>query len=504
MNVDTVHLLAQGFSVALTPENLFLCALGVIAGTLVGALPGIGPAGATAILLPATFKLGPAGALIMLAGIYYGTQYGGTITSVLMRIPGESSSVATMFDGHPLARQGKAGLALGLAAIGSFVGGTLSIIGLMVFGPPLAGLALALGPADYFSLMILALSLVSAFAGRSLIRALMSLVFGLLLALVGQDVMTGNPRLTFGVQGLLDGLDFLPVGVGMFGLCEIIESFEKKVEFELVKTDLGFFKVLPSLKHIRETLGAMLRGSAIGFLVGIFPGAGPTVSSFLAYGVEQRISKKPEEFGQGALAGVAAPETANNAATGGQMVPMLSLGLPSSPTMAILLASLIMFGLRPGPTLFQDAPDVVWGLMASMYIGNIMLVIINLAGIPLIVMIMDRVRGYLPLVILLLSVLGVYGYRNNILDVTVMLLFAVIGYGMRKLDFPETPAILGLLLGGPAESSLRQALVLSDGSLSVLVSRPVSAVFLGLTVVSLILPTLILRRKGLELSDQDG
>ncbi len=430
---EIVQFLGQGFQVALTPLNLFFCGLGVMIGTLVGALPGIGPTGAVAILLPASYQLGPAAALIMLCGIYYGTQYGGTITSVLMKIPGESSSVTTTFDGYPLAKQGKAGLALGLAAIGSFVGGTLSIIGLMILGPPLANLALMLGPADYFSLMVMALSLVSAFAGKSVVRALMSMVFGLLLALVGQDIMTGQPRLTFGVQGLLDGMDFLPVGVGMFGLCEIIESFEKKEDFELVKTDLGFFSVLPSLKDIKETFGSMIRGTIIGFLVGIFPGAGPTVSSFLSYGVEQRISKHPEKFGQGALVGVAAPETANNAATGGQMVPMLSLGLPSSPTIAILLASLIMFGLRPGPTLFSDAPDVVWGLMASMYVGNTMLVIINLACIPLIVMLMDRIRGYLPLVILLLSVMGVYGYRNNVVDVTIMLLFALIGYWMRKL-----------------------------------------------------------------------
>jgi putative tricarboxylic transport membrane protein len=500
--METLHLLAQGFYVALTPENLFLCAVGVIAGTLVGALPGIGPAGATAILLPATFKLGPVGSLIMLAGIYYGTQYGGTITSVLMKIPGESASVVTMFDGNPLARQGKAGLALGLAAIGSFVGGTLSIVGLMMFGPPLANLALMLGPAEYFSLMVMALSLVSAFTGRSLVRALISMVFGLLLSLVGQDVMTGNPRLTFGMTGLLDGLDFLPVGVGLFGLCEIIQSFEKKQEYEIIKTDLGFFSVLPSLKQIRETFGSMLRGTGIGFLVGLFPGAGPTVSSFLAYGVEQRISKTPEEFGHGALVGVAAPETANNAATGGQMVPMLSLGLPSSPTTGILLAALIMFGLRPGPTLFTEAPDVVWGLMASMYIGNVMLVVINLAFIPLIVMMMDRIKGYLAIVILLLSVLGVYGYRNNVFDVWIMLTFALVGYGLRELDIPETPAILGLLLGGQAESSLRQALVLSDGSLSILVSRPISAAFLALTIVSLILPTIILRRKGIQTSDE--
>ncbi len=495
--MNVFQLLMQGFSVALTPENLLFCAIGVVSGTLVGALPGIGPAGATAILLPATFKLGPVGSLIMLAGIYYGTQYGGTITSVLMKIPGESASVVTMFDGYPLAKQGKAGLALGLAAIGSFVGGTLSIIGLMLFGPPLADMALMFGPAEYFSLMILALSLVSAFAGKSIVRALISTVFGLLLALVGQDVMTGNPRLTFGLQGLLDGIEFLPVGVGMFGLAEMIESFEKRQDFDLVKTNLSFFKVLPSFRAIRESIFPMLRGSVIGFFVGIFPGAGPTVSSFLSYGVEQKVSKSPGQFGKGALAGVAGPETANNAATGGAMVPMLSLGLPSSPTIAILLASLIMFGLKPGPSLFRDAPQVVWGLVASMYIGNLMLVVINLACIPLVVKLMDRIRGYLPIVILLLSVLGVYSYRNNVIDVAIMLLSALVGYAMRKLEFPEAPVILGLLLGGTAETSLRQALVMSDGSLAILLTRPISAIFLGLTIVSLFVPVL-LRRKQIE------
>jgi len=487
----------QGFSVALAPENLFLCAIGVISGTLVGALPGIGPAGATAILLPATFKLGPVGSLIMLAGIYYGTQYGGTITSVLMKIPGESASVVTMFDGYPLAKQGKAGLALGLAAIGSFVGGTFSIIGLMLFGPPLADMALMFGPAEYFSLMVLALSLVSAFAGKSIVRALISTVFGLLLALVGQDVMTGNPRLTFGLQGLLDGIEFLPVGVGMFGLAEMIESFEKRQDFDLIRTNLGFFKVLPSLHVIRKSILPMLRGTVIGFFVGIFPGAGPTVSSFLSYGIEQKVSKAPEQFGKGAFAGVAGPETANNAATGGAMIPMLSLGLPSSPTIAILLASLIMFGLKPGPSLFREAPQVVWGLVASMYIGNLMLVVINLACIPLVVRLMDRIRGYLPIVILLLSVLGVYSYRNNVIDVAIMLLFALVGYAMRKLEFPEAPVILGLLLGGTAETSLRQALVMSDGSLAILVTRPISVLFLGLTMVSLFVP-ILLRRKHIQ------
>ena len=493
--MGTIHLLLQGFAVALTPENLFLCAVGVVTGTVVGALPGIGSAGACAILLPATFRLGPVGSLIMLAGIFYGTQYGGTITSVLMKVPGESASVVTMFDGNPLARQGRAGVALGLAAIGSFAGGTLSIIGLMLFGPVLANMALELGPAEYFSLMVLSLSLVCAFTGKSIIRGLIATCLGLILALVGQDTMTGQPRLTFGLQQLLDGIEFLPVAVGMFGLSETIESFEQKEPMEMIKADLGFFKVLPSLRDLKESFFPMIRGTVIGFFIGIFPGAGPTISSFISYGLEQRLSRNPEKFGKGAIAGVAGPETANNAATGGAMVPMLSLGLPSSPSTAIMLAALIMFGLKPGPSLFREAPQLVWGLIGSMYIGNVMLVVINIACIPLIVLLMDRMKAYLPLAILLLSAFGVFSYRNSVFDIGIMLLFAVVGYGLRKIDFPPAPVILGVLLGGGAESSLRQAMVLSDGNPAVLVTRPISAVFLCLTLASLFFPTFVLRKR---------
>jgi putative tricarboxylic transport membrane protein len=412
-----------------------------------------------------------------------------------MKVPGESASVVTMFDGNPLAKQGRAGVALGLAAIGSFVGGTLSIVGLMLFGPVLANYALELGPAEHFSLMVLSLSLVCAFTGDSIVRGLIATCFGLILALVGQDIMTGQPRLTFDFQQLLDGIEFLPVAVGMFGLSETIESFEKKHSMEMIKADLGFFKVLPSLRDLGQSFWAMIRGTVIGFLIGIFPGAGPTISSFISYGMEQRISRNPEQFGKGALAGVAGPETANNAATGGALVPMLSLGLPSSPSTAIMLAALIMFGLKPGPSLFQEAPELVWGLIGSMYIGNVLLVIINLACIPLIVLFMDRIRAYLPLAILLLSAFGVYSYRNSVFDIGIMILFALVGYGMRKIEFPQAPVILGVLLGGAAESSLRQAMVMSDGNPAIFVTRPLSAAFLCLTLASLILPPIFLRKR---------
>jgi putative tricarboxylic transport membrane protein len=412
-----------------------------------------------------------------------------------MKVPGESASVVTMFDGNPLAKQGRAGVALGLAAIGSFVGGTLSIAGLMLFGPVLANYALELGPAEHFSLMVLSLSLVCAFTGESIVRGLIATCFGLILALVGQDIMTGQPRLTFGFQQLLDGIEFLPVAVGMFGLSETIESFEKKRPMEMIKADLGFFKVLPSLRDLGQSFWAMVRGTVIGFLIGIFPGAGPTISSFISYGMEQRISRNPEQFGKGALAGVAGPETANNAATGGALVPMLSLGLPSSPSTAIMLAALIMFGLKPGPSLFREAPELVWGLIGSLYIGNVLLVMINLACIPLIVLFMDRIRAYLPLAILLLSAFGVYSYRNSVFDIGIMILFALVGFGMRKIEFPQAPVILGVLLGGAAESSLRQAMVMSDGNPAIFVTRPLSAAFLCLTLASLILPPLFLRKR---------
>ncbi len=493
--METINYMLTGFTVALAAENLLFCAMGVFLGTIVGALPGLGPAGATAILLPATFKLNPVAGLIMLAGIYYGTQYGGTITAVLMNIPGESASVVTMIEGHVLAKKGKAGLALGIAAIGSFIGGTVSVVGLMIMGPYLANMALVFGPAEYFSLMVLALSLISAFTGRSLVRGLMATAFGLILSLVGRDVMTGEPRLTFGLQGLFDGIDFLPVSVGMFGISETIESFERRQTMEIIKADLRWHKILPSIRDLRESVYPILRGSIVGFFAGILPGAGATIASFLSYGIEHRVSKRPEQFGHGALAGIAGPETANNASTGGAMIPMMSLGIPGSPTTAILLGAFFMFGLKPGPSLYRDSPEIVWGLIASMYIGNVMLVVINIGFIPFIVKCMDRVRNYMPLLILLLAVFGVYSYRNSVFDVAIMLIFGLVGYVMGKLDFPQAPVILALLLGNMAESSLLQAMVISNGTLSILVTRPLSATFLFLTMCSLILPSIAFRKR---------
>lgn len=488
--MDTFQALLLGFQTALTPTNLFVCMVGILIGELVGALPGIGPTGAVAILLPASYQLGPAAALILLAGIYYGTQYGGTITSVLMNVPGESSSVVTTFDGYPMAKQGRAGIALGIAAIGSFVGGTLSVIGLMVLGPMLADYALAFGPPEYFALMVLALSLITAFTGKSLTRGLISTVFGLLIGCVGDDVISGDPRLTFGISGLLDGIQFLPVAVGLFGVSEMIESLLEKEGTEVIKVDVGWRKVLPSCSDMRQSTGAILRGSVLGFLVGVLPGAGATIASFLSYGLEQKVSKDPERFGHGAIEGVAGPETANNASTGGAFVPMLSLGIPGSGTTAVLLGGFLMFGLHPGPALFKEAPDVVWGLIASMYIGNVALVVINIGFIPLMVQIMDRISPYLRLLVVILAIMGVYSFRNTMLDVVVMLTFAVLGIFMKKFEFPLAPVVLGLILGERAEISLRQSMTISQNDISIFLTHPIAAVLLIAAAVSFFLPVI--------------
>lgn len=488
--MDTFQALLMGFQTALTPANLFVCMVGILIGTLVGALPGIGPTGAVAILLPASYQLGPAAALILLAGIYYGTQYGGTVTSVLMNVPGESSSVVTTFDGHQMAKQGRAGIALGIAAIGSFVGGTLSVIGLMVLGPMLADYALAFGPPEYFALMVLALSLITAFTGKSLTRGLISTVFGLLIGCVGDDVISGDPRLTFGISGLLDGIQFLPVAVGLFGVSEMIESLLEKEGPKIIKADVGWRRVLPDWSDLRQSTGPILRGSVLGFLVGVLPGAGATIASFLSYGLEQKVSKHPERFGHGAIEGVAGPETANNASTGGAFVPMLSLGIPGSGTTAVLLGGFLMFGLHPGPALFKEAPDVVWGLIASMYIGNVALAVINIGFIPLMVLIMDRISPYLRLLVVILAVMGVYSFRNTVLDVVVMLTFAVIGLFMKKYEFPLAPVVLGLILGDRAEISLRQSMTISQNDMSIFLTHPIAAVLLIAAVVSFFLPVI--------------
>ena len=344
----------------------------------------------------------------------------------------------------------------------------------MVLGPALADYALAFGPPEYFALMVLALSLITAFTGKSLTRGLISTVFGLLLGCVGDDVISGDPRLTFGISGLLDGIQFLPVAVGLFGVSEMIESLLEKEGVRILKADFGWRKVLPGWADIRQSTGPIIRGSILGFLVGVLPGAGATIASFLSYGMEQKLSKHPERFGQGAIEGVAGPETANNASTGGAFVPMLSLGIPGSGTTAVLLGGFMLFGLHPGPGLFKEAPDVVWGLIASMYIGNVALAVLNIGFIPLMVLIMDRISPYIRVVVLILAIMGVYSFRNTMLDVVVMLSFAVLGIFLKRYEFPLAPIVLGLILGDRAEISLRQSMTISQNDLSIFYTHPIS------------------------------
>ncbi|HEY8486345.1 MAG TPA: tripartite tricarboxylate transporter permease [Limnochordales bacterium] len=480
---NLTHLL-QGFSVALQPHNLLAAFAGCLIGTAIGALPGIGPVSGVALLLPLTFGQQPVTAIIMLAGIYYGAMYGGAITSILVNAPGESASVVTALDGYQLARQGRGGLALALSAIGSFVAGTLGVVFLMLLAPTMAEVALRFGPPENFALMVLGLTTVAGLGSGSLAKALISVVLGLMLGTVGIDTISGRDRYTLGMVELLEGIDFVVAAIGVFALGEVLWNLQHPWRDEGALVDYGGFRSLwPSWRDLRATLPAMLRGTLVGFLVGVLPGAGATVSSFLAYTLERRLSRHPERFGRGAPEGVAAPEAANNAATAGAMAPMLVLGIPGSATTGVILAALLMFGLRPGPTLFLHNPDFVWGLFASMYVGNVMLLILNLPLVGLFAQISRVPYRLLTFVILLFSVLGTYGLRNSLFDVGLLFVFGVVGYLFRKADIPAAPMALGLVLAPLLEQAFRQSLIVSRGSYLIFLQRPVSLGVLALAGV---------------------
>lgn len=473
--------LLHGFAVALTPVNLLACLVGVVMGTIIGALPGIGPSAGVAILLPLTFGADPTTAMITLAGIYYGAMYGGTITSVLINTPGESSSVMTTLDGYQMARQGRAGVALGIAAIGSFIAGTLGVVLLMLFSPLLANFALSFGPPEYFALMVLGFTALAGLSGTSPVKGLISALLGLLIATVGLDVMTGVSRLTFGQLELLNGIDFLPVAMGLFGLAEVLVGVEKPTQYQIEKADLSLTRVFPKRDDWRRARGPIWRGSLLGFIIGVLPGAGATIASFISYALEKRLAKEPQRFGRGAIEGVAGPESANNAASAGAMVPLLTLGVPGSATTAIMMGALMMYGLRPGPLLFSQNPDFVWGLIASMYIGNILLVLMNILLIPTFVQVLRIPAAILLPLIVVLCVVGVYSLQNSLFDVWLMFFFGLLGYVMKKLDFPAAPLVLALVLGEMLETALRQSLTMSLGSPSIFLTRPIAA---GLLLVS--------------------
>jgi len=480
--------LAIGFSIAATPMNLIYAFVGCVTGTLIGVLPGIGSVTTVALLIPITFGLNPASGLILMAGVYYGAMYGGSTTAILANIPGESSSVVTTLDGHPMAKQGRAGAALATAAIGSFVAGTLSTVGLMLLAPGLARVAITFGPAEYFGLMLLGLTAVSSLAGHSVVKALVSMCVGLLLGTVGLD-MGGFPRFNFGMVELYEGVDFLIPAIGLFAIAEALDQAATVRRSAMTRFEFKG-KAWLTREEFRQSAAPWLRGSVLGFFVGVLPGAGATIASFFSYALERRVSRHPERFGKGAIEGVAGPEAANNASVGGAMVPLLTLGIPGSGTTAILLGAFMMFGLQPGPLLLQKNPDIVWALIASMYIANVMLLILNLPLIKLFVKVIDVRPALLTAGVLMLSTVGVYAANNRTFDLWLMLGFGVLGYFARRHDFPAAPAILALVLERALEDNFRRATTLSDGSLSIFVTRPISALILSLCVLSLFSPYL--------------
>jgi putative tricarboxylic transport membrane protein len=472
--------LTLGFSIALSPFNLLMAAAGVTVGQLIGALPGIGPVSGVALLLPLTFGMHPTSGIIMLAGIYYGSQYGGTITSVLINTPGESASVVTCLDGYQMALRGRAGPALGIAAFGSFIAGTFGVVMLMLMSPTLARWALSFGPPETFALMLLGLTTVTGLTGDNAIKGYISMVLGLMLAMVGFDIISGDPRYAFGVNELLDGFDFLPVAIGLFGMGEVLVGAEQALNLKILQGRYGIRDVLPTAADWVRSRWAIARGTVLGFFVGILPGAGSTIASFFSYTVERKYSKHPEEFGHGAIEGVAGPEAANNAAASGALVPLFSLGLPSSPPTAVLLAGFLIHGIQPGPLLMRERPDVFWGALASMYVGNAMLLVLNLPLVGLFVRILRVPDRYLLPSVVLFCVVGAYSIANSLVDVWVMVVSGLFGFAARRLGFDTAPVVLALVLGPVFETSLRQALILSGGSVTAIVGRPIVAVLLAL------------------------
>ena len=488
--------LALGLETALQWENVLVCLIGVTLGTAVGVLPGIGPTATVALLLPITFTFDPVASLIMLAGIYYGAQYGGSTTAILLNLPGESSAAVTALDGHQLARQGKAGLALATAALGSFFAGTVATVVLALFAPPLAEAALAFGPAEYFSLVVLGLIASIALASGSTVKALAMIVLGLLLGTVGQDLYTGQPRFTFGVRELDGGLDFVTLAVALFGLAEIIRNLEQRRTESLVTSDVRGLRL--DRAELRRIIPPVLRGTALGSLLGILPGGGHVLASFTSYSLEKRVSRHPETFGRGAIEGVAAPESANNAAAQTSFIPLLTLGLPAHPVMALLVGAFIIQGITPGPNVIEDEPELFWGLIASMWIGNLLLVVLNLPLIGLWVRMLRVPYQVLFPAIIVFASIGCYSLGLNAWDVYLIAGVGLVGYLLIRWGCEPAPLLLGFVLGPLLEENLRRALIISRGDPSVFVTRPISAVLLVFALALLVTAVLPLVRRRRE------
>src|SRR5262245_58229239 len=501
--IESLTSLAYGFTIALEPQNLFYCFIGVTMGTLVGVLPGIGPTATIALLLPATFKLNPISAIIMLSGICYGAMYGGSTTSILLNIPGEASSVVTCLDGYQMARHGRAGPALGISAFGSFIAGTVSIFGLILLAPPprLASCALSFGPPEYFALMVMGLAVVAYLARKSMAKALMMAVVGIVLGCVGLDPITAAPRFTFGILELADGIGIAPVVMGLFGIAEVLENLGV-----IIKADVCAEKtkgLLPDREDWSRSMWPFARGSLLGFFLGLLPGVGAIVPQFLSYALEKKLSRHPERFGTGEIEGVASPEACNNAAVGGTFIPLLSLGIPSNAMTAILLGALMIYGLTPGRLLIKNSPDLFWGVIASMYIGNIMLLILNLPLIPMWVSVLKIPYSYLSSFIILFCLIGAYSLNNSTSDIYVAVIFSLVGLLMKKFEFEPAPLVLAFVLGPLLETALRRSIILSDGSFLIFLQRPISAAFILFSVVVHVAPLFSKLRLGRGLSEED-
>ncbi|MBB1255676.1 tripartite tricarboxylate transporter permease [Streptomyces alkaliterrae] len=502
--MDALNQLFHGFGVALSPQNLAFVFLGVLMGTVIGMLPGLGPISAISLMIPVAFTMDPTSAIIMLAGVYYGAIFGGSTSSILLNAPGVAGTVATSFDGYPLARKGQAGKALSVAAIASFVGGTVGVVGLMLVAPSLSALTVSFGPAEYFALMVLGLTAVVTLSGNNLTKGLISGTVGVMIALVGIDSQTSTLRFTFGRHELYEGVEFLIVALGVFALAEVFVMLLRRGQGG---GDGTITSLRLSRRELKEISGPTGRGSVLGFFTGVLPGAGATVASFLSYSFEKRLAKDGKTFGKGNIKGVAAPESANNGAAVGSFVPLLTLGVPGSGTTAVLLGALLVLGVQPGPLLLDEQPDMFWGVVASMYIGNIVLLILNLPLIPLFAKVLKTPQALLLPLVVVFCVVGVYGHSFSTFDLWMLIGFGVLGFLMRANGFPAAPLILGLILGGLMEKSMRQALLISSGDLTTFVTKPISATLLALAALSLLAPLYgawrrTRRRQGL--SEDDG
>jgi len=486
--MDIWESLMLGFSVALTLENVLMCFLGCILGTLIGVLPGVGPSAGVSILIPLTFGMSPVTALITMSGIYYGCMYGGSTTSILMNLPGEAASVITCLDGYQMARKGRAGPALGMCAISSFIAGTIGILLLTFLAPPLVAAALTFGSPEYFALTFMGLSLVTSLGGEELVKGLVSCALGLFMGCIGIDIMSGAARYTYGSIHLLDGIGFVNIAVGLFAVSEVLLNIENPEKGVFLKVKMTLKSLFPNLQDWKVSIGAILRGTGIGFAIGALPGAGPTIASFLSYAAEKKLSKHPEKFGTGVIEAVAGPEGANNAAAQAAYLPTLTLGIPGSGVAAILLGAFMIHGLRPGPMLMQTNPDFVWGLIASMYIGNVILVILNLPLIGIWVSVLRVPYQIIMPLIVSLSLVGIYSTELQVFDMKVTLFFGILGYFMRKMHYPLAPLVLAVILEPILEKSLKQSLIISSNSLAIFFTRPVSATLMAVGFLSLTAP----------------